>query len=102
MRILISVQEINTKGSYAKVDERFKNRYRQKDVKDTLEKMYGKHCCYCESVIGTSSYGRIEHLKPKSLPQFYKDTFEWDNLHWCCKSVIQVIKKQIGTLSIQF
>lgn len=73
------------KGSYAKVDDSFKNRYRQKDVKDALEKMYQRHCCYCESVIGASSYGRIEHLKPKSLPAFYQYAFQWENLHWCCE-----------------
>lgn len=79
------MDEIKTKGSYAKVDDSYKNKYRQKDVKDTLEEMYRKHCCYCESFIGTSSYGRIEHLKPKSLPGFYQFAFEWENLHWCCE-----------------
>lgn len=79
------VDEINKQGSYAKVDDSFKNKYRQEDIKETLERMYKRHCCYCESIIGTSSYGRIEHLKPKSLPQFYQYTFEWDNLHWCCE-----------------
>ncbi len=79
------MKEIALKESYAEVDDKFKSRYRQDDVKDALEKMYGKHCCYCESIIGISSYGRIEHLKPKSLPQFYCYTFEWENLHWCCE-----------------
>lgn len=79
------MDEIKKQGSYAKVDESFKNKYRQQDVKETLEKMYRRHCCYCEAVVGTSSYGRIEHLKPKSLPPFYQFAFEWDNLHWCCE-----------------
>lgn len=79
------MDEIDKQGSYAKVDDSFKNRFRQDDVKDTLERMYRRHCCYCESVIGTSTYGRIEHLKPKSRPQFYQYAFEWDNLHWCCE-----------------
>lgn len=79
------LNEINRLKSYAKVDDQFKNHYRQEDVRDTLEKMYTRHCCYCESVVGTSSYGRIEHLKPKSLPQFYQYAFAWDNLHWCCE-----------------
>jgi len=77
--------QIDEKGSYAKVDTEYKDRYRQEDVKDALEKMYTGHCCYCESVIGISTYGRIEHLKPKSLAQFYKYTFDWNNLHWCCE-----------------
>lgn len=79
------LDEIKAKGSYSKVHDSFKDKYRQKDIKDTLEKMYHKHCCYCESVIGASSYGRIEHLRPKSLPQFYHLTFDWKNLHWCCE-----------------
>lgn len=79
------LEEIKKQGSYAKVQDRYKNKYRQDDIKESLEKMYKKHCCYCESVVGISSYGRIEHLKPKSMPQFYQYTFQWDNLHWCCE-----------------
>ncbi len=33
------IDEINKQGSYAKVEDKFKNKYRQEDVKDTLEKM---------------------------------------------------------------
>ena len=79
------MEEIKKQGAYAKVDDSFKNKYRQDDVKETLEEMYKGHCCYCESIVGTSSYGRIEHLKPKSLPAFYQCSFDWDNLHWCCE-----------------
>ena len=79
------LDEINRQGSYDKVDKRIINKYRQDDVKETLKKMYHGHCCYCESIIGTSTYGRIEHLRPKSIPQFYQYTFEWNNLHWCCE-----------------
>ena len=79
------MDEIARQGSYAKVDDSFKNKYRQDDVKDALEKMYNRHCCYCESIVGISTYGRIEHLKPKSNPQFYQYTFAWDNLHWSCE-----------------
>lgn len=79
------LEQIKSKGSYSKVDTEYKERYRQEDVKEALEKMYTCHCCYCESIIGISTYGRIEHLKPKSLVQFYKYTFDWNNLHWCCE-----------------
>lgn len=79
------MDEIQEKGSYAQVDNSVKNRYRQEDVKAALKKMYQKHCCYCESILGGSSYGRIEHLKPKSLPEFHHLAFEWENLHWCCE-----------------
>lgn len=87
------LSQIKEKGSYAKVDDKYKNRYHQDDVKTALEKMYSNHCCYCESIIGISTYGRIEHLRPKSLPQFYKYTYEWDNLHWCCEICNSSYKK---------
>ncbi len=79
------LDEIKKKGDYARVREEIKNRYRQADIKEALERMYSSHCCYCESIIGVNTYGRIEHLKPKSLPQFYKYAFDWNNLHWCCE-----------------
>lgn len=86
--------QIEDKGAYSKVDAEYKERYRQEDVKKALERMYTGHCCYCESIIGISTYGRIEHLKPKSLVQFHKYSFEWDNLHWCCEVCNTSYKKQ--------
>lgn len=86
--------QIEDKGSYAKVDTEYKERYRQEDVKKALEMMYTDHCCYCEAIIGISTYGRIEHLKPKSLAQFHKYSFDWDNLHWCCEVCNTSYKKQ--------
>lgn len=86
--------QIDNKGSYSKVDAEYKERYRQEDVKKALERMYTGHCCYCESIIGISTYGRIEHLKPKSLVQFHMYSFDWDNLHWCCEVCNTSYKKQ--------
>lgn len=79
------LNEIAINGDYSKVGSEFKEKYRQEDVKTALENMYTCHCCYCESIIGISTYGRIEHLKPKSLPQFHQFAFDWNNLHWCCE-----------------
>lgn len=72
-------------NNYAKVDKTFINRYNKSDVKEALSKMYTNHCCYCESLLGIQTYGRIEHLKPKSNKNFYHLTFDWNNLHWCCE-----------------
>lgn len=77
--------QIEEKGAYSKVDAVYKDRYRQKDVRNALEEMYTSHCCYCESIIGISTYGRIEHLRPKSLARFHQYAFDWNNLHWCCE-----------------
>ena len=79
------LQQIDKKGDYSKVDTKYRDRYRQEDVKAALEKMYTGHCCYCESLIGVSTYGRIEHLMPKSLAEFHRYSFDWNNLHWCCE-----------------
>lgn len=77
--------EIEKSGDYAKVADSYKTKYNQKDVKEALRRMYKNHCCYCEGLLDTQTYGRIEHLRPKSLPQFYDQTFEWNNMHWCCE-----------------
>ena len=77
--------EIARVGSYAKVSDSYKNKYRQDDIKESLANMYSNHCCYCESIIGKeyATYGRIEHLKPKSI--FHNECYNWNNLHWSCE-----------------
>ncbi len=79
------INEIGKKGSFDKVDDSYKNKYRQEDIKEALAKMYNNHCCYCESIIGKdyATYGRIEHLKPRSI--FPQNCYEWNNLHWACE-----------------
>ena len=58
------------------------DRYKKDDIRASLEVMYGGLCCYCESVIGTVTFGHIEHRRPKkSQPQH---TFAWDNMHLAC------------------
>jgi uncharacterized protein (TIGR02646 family) len=78
------LDEINKTGNYNKVEKRFKNKYKQKDITESLKKMYKNYCCYCEGFIDPAiTYGRIEHLKPKSL--FHNLHFSWENLHLCCE-----------------
>ncbi|MGV2939601.1 retron system putative HNH endonuclease [Mesobacillus sp. LC4] len=79
------LNQIKLKGSYSKVTSTYKERYKQEDVKETLERMYGEKCCYCETIIGVASYEHIEHLKPKGLEKFHHYSFNWDNLHWGCQ-----------------
>lgn len=64
------------------VPSRFFDRYRQKDVRDSLRQMYDDRCCYCEETINIVAFEHIEHRKPKA--RFPADTFEWDNLHLAC------------------
>lgn len=79
------LDEIRKMGCFEKVDDLYKNRYRQNDIKEALIKMYNNHCCYCESLIGDgfATYGRIEHLRPKSI--FPQHCYDWDNMHWSCE-----------------
>jgi uncharacterized protein (TIGR02646 family) len=78
------IDEIKLQGSYTRVKESKKNRYRQDDVKKSLRELYKEKCCYCETGIGVASFEHIEHLRPKADPRFHHLSFEWSNLHWCC------------------
>lgn len=79
------LSQIAACGGYDKVLDVYKNKYRQLDVQAALADMYSNRCCYCESLIGIQTFGRIEHLKPKSNPYFYQLSFDWNNLHWSCE-----------------
>jgi uncharacterized protein (TIGR02646 family) len=76
-------EQIELQGEFSKVAPRYKNRYKQKDVRISLEEMYGEKCCYCEGHIGVCSYEHIEHRMPKK--EFTEKAFSWDNLHWSCQ-----------------
>jgi uncharacterized protein (TIGR02646 family) len=60
------------------------NKYRNKQIKDALIKMFSGKCAYCESFILHVDYGDIEHFRPKALPQFYTQAVEWTNLLLAC------------------
>ena len=65
-----------------KVPDIYFNKYKKKDIKNVLNRMYNGLCCYCESRVGIVDYPHIEHRKPKST--FPSDTFNWENLHLSC------------------
>jgi uncharacterized protein (TIGR02646 family) len=68
-----------------KEQERWRNKYRHKDVKDGLVNLFHGKCAYCESKITHVDYGDIEHYRPKSGPSGRPDlTFEWTNLLLGC------------------
>lgn len=79
------INEVKKKHGYKGMNQTIKNRYNTLGVKNALKKMYGGKCCYCENRIGIEGFENIEHLKPKSLPQFHMLAFSWENLHWCCE-----------------
>ena len=76
------LSEILRKRSFSRVSNKFLERYKKKDIRRALEKMYSGLCCYCEENTGVVEFGHIEHRMPKSL--FPQKTYDWDNLHLSC------------------
>lgn len=65
------------------------NRYRNKEIRDALKRMYSDEdgnnfCCYCESKIDVVDFPHIEHRKPKDPDLFPEEAFSWKNLHLAC------------------
>ncbi len=70
--------------------------YAAENVKDMLKKaQYGK-CCYCESKFLSTSYGVVEHFRPKGgiqqneqqhlqRPGYYWLAYDWKNLLFSCE-----------------
>ena len=70
--------------------------YAAEDVKDTLKRaQYGK-CCYCEDKFLATSYGAVEHFRPKGgvqqneqqdlqYPGYYWLAYDWNNLLFSCE-----------------
>ncbi|MDT4292349.1 hypothetical protein RO575_22515 [Methylomonas sp. MO1] len=65
-------------------------------VKAPLEAAHQKKCCYCESIFEATSYGEVEHYRPKGVispkkkgrkiyPGYYWLAYDWDNLLYICK-----------------
>ncbi|WP_249094752.1 retron system putative HNH endonuclease [Argonema galeatum] len=77
-----------TKEQIAKAEKNVEsaiNKYRQKEIKDALERMFHGKCAYCESQVTTTGYGDIEHFCPKRNPRCVNLTFEWSNLLLSCE-----------------
>ena len=72
------------------------DKYRQKEVKDALERIFYGKCAYCESQVTTTGYGDIEHFCPKRNPRCVNLTFEWKNLLLSCEKCNDAAHK--GTL----
>lgn len=60
-------------------------KYRQKEIKESLEHIFNGKCAYCESQVTTTGYGDIEHFCPKGIPRCVNLTFEWSNLLLSCE-----------------
>ena len=86
-------------GDYRSGERKFefdRKIYAHQSVKEALETAQHKKCCYCETKYGATSYGEVEHFRPKGemrqkkgagrlLPGYYWLAFDWENLLVGCK-----------------
>lgn len=70
--------------------------YSHDDVKGALRKLQHGICCYCESYYGHTTYGDVEHYRPKAYyqqfkgdqqhrPGYYWLAYKWENLMYACE-----------------
>jgi len=70
--------------------------YGAKSVKNALMRAQHKKCCYCEAKFPPTSYGAVEHYRPKGAakqgrgqpieyPGYYWLAYDWDNLLVSCE-----------------
>jgi uncharacterized protein (TIGR02646 family) len=65
--------------------------YRRPDVRDALSTLFHGKCAYCESVIGTTQAGDIDHFRPKTSvvenpdhPGYWWLVNTWENMLIAC------------------
>ena len=83
--------------------------YGHESVKSTLlQAQFGK-CCYCESRFGATSYGAVEHFRPKGAvrqgpdqgreyPGYYWLAYAWSNLLASCEKCNTTHKRDLFPL----
>ena len=80
------------------------NIYGHEDVKTALRELQQGICCYCESFYADTSYGDVEHYRPKRFyqqhkgdkqnrPGYYWLAYKWDNLMYACEKCNRTYKK---------
>ena len=73
----------------------FKNTlYGAMEVKNALRTAHNDKCCYCETIFSASSYGAVEHYRPKGavkegkkkkFPGYYWLAYDFTNLLYICE-----------------
>jgi uncharacterized protein (TIGR02646 family) len=61
--------------------------YSKSELRGVLLQEQGFLCCYCQQQIPHNERTVIEHLKPKSNPQFQHLLFDYTNLLACCHGI---------------
>lgn len=78
--------------------------YGHEDVKTLLKNDQHKKCCFCESSFSDTSYGDVEHFRPKTAykklgsrsyvyPGYYWLAYAWSNLMFSCEKCNRTYKK---------
>ncbi|QNE38587.1 hypothetical protein F1C16_02980 [Hymenobacter sp. NBH84] len=78
--------------------------YKHPTVKQQLKQDQYSKCCYCESCFTATSYGDVEHFRPKAgyqqtrssrliKPGYYWLAYSWENLYFSCQRCNQQAKK---------
>lgn len=82
-----------------------RNIYGGECVREILKQSHFDKCCYCESRFSGTSFGHVEHFRPKGgvkqslgasmeYPGYYWLAYSWENLYYSC----QVCNHNKGTL----
>lgn len=77
--------------------------YNDATVKQQLRNDQHQKCCYCESLFTDTSYGDVEHFRPKAgyqqewkgplhKPGYYWLAYDWNNLFFSCQLCNQEFK----------
>lgn len=78
--------------------------YGHQDVRNALKELQDGICCYCESYYADTSYGEVEHFRPKKAyrqdhndhihrPGYYWLAYKWENLMYACEICNRHYKK---------
>lgn len=84
--------------------------YNDARVKACLRADQYEKCCYCESYLSSTSYGDVEHFRPKGgyqqdaaddlhKPGYYWLAYEWSNLYYACQLCNQRYKGNLFPLA---
>ena len=86
-----------------------RNTYSHDTVRTSLQQAQQGKCCYCEEKFLSTSYGDIEHYRPKGAvrqdedepllyPGYYWLAYSWKNLYFCCPKCNRSNKKELFPL----
>lgn len=68
-------------------EDKYRNRYKQSDIKSAIETHYKNKCAYCEEYVARWD---VEHYRPVS--KYYWLAYSWDNLIFACPTCNQDFK----------